>query len=194
MGYDSRFVHDPCLVSDCGATGAGGSATATVGATLAEPVAVRGMIAAMPAQRDPLSKRYDRATGALVGEALAKRGRWVYRAVPRPSTRGAASRAWLAERGIELDAVDSGGLTAYQRSYQRSLYHSAGALGISAPDGNYSLQREWGPLTRHGRLIGVRVSTKQAARRAVRRKPAADRYTENMALRSGAVNTGQNRF
>lgn len=148
----------------------------------------------MPAQRDPLSRRYDRATGALVGEAVAKQGRWVYRAVPRPSTRGARSRAWLAEHGIELDAVDSGGLTTYQRAYQRSLYNAARQLGISTPEGAWSLQREWGPLTRHGRLIGVRVSTKQAARRAVRRKPAQDRYTENLALRSGAANTGQNRF
>jgi len=148
----------------------------------------------MPAQRDPLSRRYDRATGALVGEALAKRGRWVYRAVPRPSARGAASRGWLAEHGIELDAVDSGGLTRYQRAYQRSLYHSAGELGISTPGGAWSLQREWGPLTRHGRLIGVRVSTRAAAIRAQRRKPRAERYTENQALRSGAINTGQNRF
>jgi hypothetical protein len=148
----------------------------------------------MPATRDPLSRRYDRATGALVGEAVAKQGRWVYRAVPRPASRGAASRAWLAQHGIELDATDAGGLTTYQRSYQRSLYHSAKQLGISTPGGAWSLQREWGPVTRHGRLIGVRVSTKQAARRAVRRKPAAQRYTENFALRSGAINTGQNRF
>jgi hypothetical protein len=148
----------------------------------------------MPAARDPLSRRYDAATGALVGEAVAKRGRWVYRAVPRPSTRGARSRAWLAERGIELDAVDSGGLTTYQRAYQRSLYQSAKELGISTPEGDWSLQREWGPVTRHGRVIGVRISSKAAARRAVRRKPAAERYTENPAIRSGAISTGQNRF
>jgi len=148
----------------------------------------------MAAERDPLSKRYDSATGALVGEAMAKQGRWVYRAVPRPSSRGARSRAWLAEHGIELDAVDSGGLTRYQRAYQRSLYHSAGELGISTPGGAWSLQREWGPLTRHGRLIGVRVSGKAAAMRAVRRKPVSQQYTRNRALRSGAVNTGQNRF
>ena len=132
----------------------------------------------MPAERDPLSRRYDSATGALVGEAMAKQGRWVYRAVPRPSTRGARSRAWLAEHGIELDAVDPGGLTRYQRAYQRSLYHSAGELGISTPEGAWSLQREWGPLTRHGRLIGARISTKRAALRAVSKKPAAVRNRE----------------
>lgn len=148
----------------------------------------------MPARRDPLSVRYDSAVGTLLGEALTRRGRWVYRAVPRPSTRTARSRAWLAQHGIHLDRIDAGGLTEYQRAYQRALYHAAKQLGISTPEGEWSLQREWGPDTPHGRLIGVRVSTKQAARRAVRRKRHAERYTENAQIRSGGDGTPQHRF
>jgi hypothetical protein len=148
----------------------------------------------MPAARDPLSVRYDAAVGALLGEALAKRGSWIVRAVPRPSTRSARSRAWLAQHGIQLDRVDSGGLTEYQRAYQRALYHAAKQLGISTPEGEWSLQREWGQETSHGRAIAVRISTKQAARRAVRRKFRADRWAENPAIRSGGQGTRQERF
>jgi hypothetical protein len=148
----------------------------------------------MPARRDPLSVRYDAAVGALLGEALARRGRWVYRGVPRPRFRSARSRSWLASHGIELDRVDAGGLREYERAYQRALYHAAKELGISTPGGEWSLQREWGPDTAHGRLIGVRISSKQAARRAVRRKSRAERYTENPAQRSGGEGTPQHRF
>jgi hypothetical protein len=148
----------------------------------------------MPARRDPLSVRYDAAVGALLGDALGRPGRWVYRAVPRPESRSARSRAWLAQHGISLDATDTGGLTTYQRAYQRALYHEAKQLGISAPGGAWSLQREWGPETAHGRLIGVRVSTRAAAVRAVRRKPRPDRYTENPQIRSGGDGTPQQRF
>lgn len=145
--------------------------------------------------RDPLSVRYDGLTAGLLGDALARQGRWIVRAVPRPAFRSSASRGWLAEHGIDLDAVDSGGLTSYQRSYQRSLYHQAKELGISAgPESSLSLQREWGPETRHGRLLSVRISTRTAAVRAVRRKPAAVRYTENPALKSAGRGGPAQRF
>jgi hypothetical protein len=148
----------------------------------------------MPAARDPLSVRYDAAVGALLDDAMARQGRWVYRAVPRPAARSARSRAWLAAHGIQLDELDSGGLTAYQRAYQRALYHVAKERDISTPAGDWSLQRDWGPETRYGRVLGVRVSGKAAARRAVRRKAAAERYTENPAIRSSGQGTGRERF
>ena len=147
--------------------------------------------------RDPLSRRFDQATAQLVADAITQRPRWVYRAVPRPSTRSAASRRWLAQHGISLDAVDSGGLTAYQRAYQRSLFDQAREAGIgkgAGPDYTLSLQRRWGPETSYGRLLGVRVSSRAAAVRAVKRKPRQERYTENLALKSAGRGGPQRRF
>lgn len=148
----------------------------------------------MAGSPDPLSVRYEGAAGRLLDEATSPRGRWVYRAVPRPPARSARARAWLAERGIRLDRVDSGGLTEYQRAYQRALYRVAKKRGISGEGDEWSLQREWGPETSSGRLLGVRVSSRTAARRAVRRKPRAERYTENPAIRSGPAGTARQRF
>jgi hypothetical protein len=147
--------------------------------------------------RDLLSVRYDGATAALVADAITNRGRWVYRAVPRPESRSGASRRWLAQHGIELDQLDSGGLTRYQRAYQRSLFDQARDAGIgkgAGPDYTLSMQRTWGPETAYGRLLGVRITTRAAAVRATRRKPAAERYTQNRALASAGRGGPEQRF
>jgi hypothetical protein len=138
--------------------------------------------------RDPLSARYDGLTARFLGRALAAPGRWHYVAVTRPSA-GPLTRNWLRSHGITLDAVDSGGLTAYERAYLRSLYHVARELKISVPlkdDPKWSLQREWGPVTAQGRMLGIRLSSPGAARRAVRRKPAAERYVNHGGFESMA--------
>lgn len=136
--------------------------------------------------RDPLSARYDGLTGRFLGRALAAPGRWHYVAVTRPAA-GPRTRTWLRAHGISLDATDSGGLTAYERAYLRSLYHVARELGISVPlkdNPKWSLQRDWGPVTPQGRMLGIRLSSPGAARRAVRRKPAAERYVNNPGFES----------
>jgi hypothetical protein len=146
----------------------------------------------MPWARDPLSERYDGAAARLVGQALAAKGTWVYANVarPRPGSRIAAT---LAAAGLVFDATDAGGLTAWERAYQRSVYWVFNG-GTGNPNEQYSLQREWGPRTRYGRLIGIRASPKPVARRAVRRKPPEQRYVQNPALRSGPAGSGQERF
>jgi hypothetical protein len=143
---------------------------------------------------DPLSARYEQAAARFLGEAVAGKGRWHYRGITRPDDRGAAQRAWLARNGIALDETDSGGLTRWERAYQRALYRVAKQLGISTPDGHLSLQREWGPDTAHGRLLGIKVTAKTVALRAVARKPRRDRYTENPALRSGGEGSPQQKY
>jgi hypothetical protein len=95
--------------------------------------------------------------------------------------------------GIGPDAEDAGGLTATERAFQRAVYWAFSG-GPGGPNEAYSLQREWGPRTRYGRLLGVRASPKETGRRAIRRKPPAERYVLNESLRSGAGESGQQRF
>jgi hypothetical protein len=138
--------------------------------------------------RDPLSARYDSVTGRFLGRAIAAPGRWHYVAVSRPDP-GPLTRQWLRGHGIMLDSTDPGGLTAYERAYLRSLYHVARELRISVPlkdKPRWSLQREWGPVTAQGRMLGIRLSSPSAARRAIRRKPAAQRYVNAPGFESQA--------
>lgn len=146
----------------------------------------------MTFSRDPLSKRYDGAAGRLVGQALAAPGSWVYANVapPRP---GSWIAGFLAELGIGPGAADAGGLTATERAFQRAVYWTLKG-GPGGPNEVWSLQREWGPRTRYGRQLGVRASPRDVAERAIRRKPPAERYVLNESLRSGAAESGQQRF
>lgn len=137
--------------------------------------------------RDPMSPRYDQSAGRLLGRALAAPGKWVYVTVPRPRA-NSRIRAIMAEAGIELESRDRGGLTVWERAFLRSVYWTLGQ------DDEWSLQREWGPRSGRGRVLGVRASRKDVGRRAVKRKPPADRYTENPAIRSGGIGSGQERF
>lgn len=143
-------------------------------------------------ERDPLSERYDAQAGRLVGQALAARGSWVRGHVARPRAGSQVAR-WLAEAGFAFDATDAGGLTAWERAYQRALYWVFNGGG-GRPNEAYSMQRQWWPRSRYGRTIEIRVSPKEVARRAVRRKPPAERYVLNPGLRSGAEGSGQERF
>lgn len=147
----------------------------------------------MAYERDPLSARYDDATGRLLGRAYSAPGTWVYVAVPRP---GSAPRmaAWLRSHGISLDSTDAGGLTSYERAYQRSLYWVHNGGGSGRRNQVWSLQRRWGPETPRGRMLGVRVSSPAAARRAVNRKPKREQWTANPELQSGAAGSPKQRF
>ena len=147
----------------------------------------------MAYERDPLSTQYDTAAGRLIGRAIAAPGTWVYVAVPKPSG-GVRVTGWLAEHGVRLDATDSGGLTTYERAYQRALYYVFNGGGNGRRNGSWSLQREWGPVTARGRLLGVRVSKPGVARRAVQRKPKGEQWWRNPELRSGGQGSSQQRF
>lgn len=146
----------------------------------------------MPFARIPGSERYDRAAAKLVGEALARPGRWHARDVKRPRA-GSRLRALLEEAGIGLDATDAGGLTAWERAFQRAAYHAL----AEAQDRNrpaWSMQRRWGPRHAGGRFFAVRISPAAVGYRAAARKPAAERYTSNPRLRSGGEGSGRERF
>lgn len=147
----------------------------------------------VPFERDPLSVRYDAAAGRLIGEAISKPGAWVVRAVARPGDQGRAG-AWLARMGIRLDSTDAGGLTAYERAYQRSMYYVLNGGGGGRKNPAWSLQRQWGAQTNRGRLLAVRVSRPDVARRAVRRKPRSEQWYRNPDLQSGGQGSPKQRF
>jgi hypothetical protein len=147
----------------------------------------------MPFERDPLSVRYDPAAGRLLGQAIASPGKWVYTTIARPSP-GPRTRQWLRSHGITLDSTDAGGLTSYERAYQRSLYWTLNGGGNGKRNALWSLQREWGPVTARGRVLGIRVSSPRAARLAVQRKPKGEQWWRNADLRSGGQGSPQQRF
>ena len=146
----------------------------------------------MTFSRGPLSRRYDGAAGRLVGQALAAPGTWV-RANVAPPRAGSWIAGFLADIGLGAGATDAGGLTATERAFQRAVYWTLKG-GPGEPNDVWSLQREWGPRTRYGRQLGIRATPKDVARRAVRRKPPDTRYVQNESLRSGAAESGQQRF
>lgn len=137
--------------------------------------------------RDPLSVRYDQVAERRVVEAfLARerplRSRWVYAAVPRPKT----------VRGL-LGTLDSGGLTQWERAYQRSLFWNAKRAGIGNTFASgWRLQVQWGPQAGGGRQVALRVLSRAEAAR--HRVPARDQWTKNAALQSGGVGSVKQRF
>lgn len=148
----------------------------------------------MPYERDPLSVRYDAAAGRLLGRAIAARRAWVTTVVAAPSP-GPRTREWLRARGITLMALDDGGLTAYERAFERSLWWNAKRLGISVSGASAGImQREWGPVTARGRQIGIRVGSARDGRLAVNRKPRSQQWTRNAELQSGGIGSPKRRF
>jgi hypothetical protein len=152
----------------------------------------RRILQTVPFERDPLSKRYDATTGRLLGRAYSQPGRWVYTTVPRPKP-GPRTLAWLRRLGIQLDPIDSGGLTRYERAYQRSLYYVHNGGGDGARNGVWSLQRQWGPVTVKGRMLGVRAGAPKDARLAVNRN-RGDAWYRNPELQSGGIGSVKQRF
>lgn len=142
--------------------------------------------------RDPLSERYDVTAARLLGRAYARPGEWVYTEVVRPRP-GPRTAGWLRSLGILLDITDDGGLTAYERAYQRALYYVHNGGGNGRRNQRWSLQREWGPSSATGRLLGIRVGNPADARRAVNRKPREAWY-RNPELRSGGTGSTLQRF
>lgn len=146
-----------------------------------------------PFERIQPGPKYDPTTGRLLGRAYAQPGRWVYTTVPRPRP-GPRTLAWLREQGIALDLVDSGGLTTYERAFERSLWyvHNGGAGG--ARNAQWSLRRQWGPLTSKGRMIGIVVQSLADGQRAWRNMPRSERWTTTTRLQSGGLGSSKQRF
>ena len=140
--------------------------------------------------RDPLSERYDRAAGQLVGRAVTRPGSWAQVSIDRPRGRSRVL-AIMREAGIELEATDAGGLTAWERAFQRAAYYTFRERRL---DERWSLQRRWGPRHAGGRFFALRVSPRAVGRRAAERLPARERYTANPELRSGGQGSAQQRF
>ena len=145
-------------------------------------------------ERDPLSVRYDTQAGALLGRAIGARRQWVTTVVRTP-TPGPKTREWLRAHGINLFSVDAGGLTSYERAFERSLWWNAKRLGISVSAASAGImQREWGPVTPRGRQIGIRVTAARDGRLAVNRKPQGEQWTRNAELQSGGIGSPKRRF
>jgi|HubBroStandDraft_3_1064219.scaffolds.fasta_scaffold00627_20 hypothetical protein len=134
----------------------------------------------MPFARDPLSERYDRAAAALVATARATPGRWAKTMIARPRGRSRVLHL-IREAGLELESVDAGGLTPWERAFQRAAYYVFRNRHL---DDAWGMQRAWGPRSAAGRMFAVRLSPRDVAYRAAARKPARERYTANPAARS----------
>ena len=149
-------------------------------------------------QRDPLSVRYDDMAGKLLGRAISARPSWVTMTVARPGPVGPKTREWLRSHGILLDVIDDGGLTTYERAFQRSLYWNAKRLGISVTrfdNPRAALQRDWGAVTPKGRLIAIRITEVALAWKAVNRKPAGEQWSRRgSGQQSGGVGSPKRRF
>lgn len=99
----------------------------------------------MPAERDPLSERFDTATRRALNEARRK-------APPRTADR------FVASPPREFRDLDKGGRTAHERAFQRSAYYLI--FKVPRNDGvppAWSLKITWGKIERHGGRWGRRV-------------------------------------
>lgn len=144
----------------------------------------------MPFTRDPLSERYDAAAARLVAQARSRPGRWASVLIPRPRGRSAVLQI-MREAGIELEAADAGGLTPWERAFQRSAYW---VFKDRRLDDAWGMQRKWGPRRPGGRLFAVRLSPRDVAYRAATRLPRREKYTADPALRSGGEGSTLQRF
>lgn len=140
------------------------------------------------------SPRYDRQTAALLGRAYNDPGRWQVELVRRPQP-GPRTAAWLRERGIVLGIVDEGGLTGWQRAYQRSLYHVHDGRPAQKRNPVWSLEVRWAPApTIGGHEIAIRVWPVADARAKQARMRPADQWSRNAALQSGGEGSPKQRF
>lgn len=140
------------------------------------------------------SPRYDGQTARLLGRAYAEPGRWHVELVRRPNP-GPATRAWLRERGVFLGIVDEGGLTGWQRAYQRSLWwvHKGGAGSKANPA--WSLEVKWAPApSPGGHEVAIRVRPVAEGKAHAARQPARERWDRNPEVQSGGEGSPKQRF
>lgn len=140
------------------------------------------------------SPRYDGQTARLLGRAYADPGMWKVELVRRPSP-GPKTRAYLAERGIVLGIVDDGGLTGWQRAFQRSLWwvHKGGEGSKANPV--WSLEAKWAPApSPGGHEIAIRVHPVAEGKAHASRTPPRERWDRNPAVQSGGDGSPKQRF
>lgn len=143
------------------------------------------MIAGVPWQRDPLSVQYDPHAHSLITRAINAHGThgrpvWIPGALALP-------------HGLD---EDQGGRTRDERALLRSLYHDE---RIHKPGktyaGGWSLQVDWRSRNIAVALLRIRVLKDTSGSRYVRRGGShGGSYIKNPELRSGAADSGRNRF
>ncbi len=132
-----------------------------------------------PAQRDPLSVRYDTAARRVLLASIRK----------QQSGRPGWTYIWVASPGHEVRDLDPGGLTRHERAFRRSLFYPV----VQIPRRMYQPQ-QWSLRTemvdgftrrgsRYGRWCRVRIYRYGSGYRKVARSPASS-YVNNPALRS----------
>lgn len=147
--------------------------------------------------RDPVSVLFDRGAAELLARAYARPGQWVATRLTAPGLR---HQVWARAQGIEPYSRDRWGMQRWPRAFVRSVYYrhqwyysgTRRGLGDRRRAEKYTglaIKVEVGPLVYVGAVRGWRVRIRvlpggAAARAAVRRQPAARRYTENPALLS----------
>lgn len=144
-------------------------------------------------QRDPLSVRFDTQAANAIARAI--------RAYQRHAANPGFSE-WIELRipNLTITVVREGDerLSRMERAFQRSLYHDE---RIHKPrknsGGPWSLMREWGPVPLaigQSRTLRISVSDERDGKRAAKRKPKRDQWTENPSLQSGGIGSPKRRF
>jgi hypothetical protein len=139
----------------------------------------------VPAQRDPLSIRYDGAVHALLIRAI------------RSSRDRKGVQAWVTSTRAELRKPDAGGRTRHERAFTRSAYYQVFRLPLNLgrpPD--WSLKLTWGgddelrpsSAGRLARPVRVRVYPRAQAR------VSGAKWTEDPSLQSGGIGSKKKRF
>ena len=101
----------------------------------------------MPAERDPLSVRYDATTWQVLTRAA------------RASRSRRGVRVWVASPAAEFRRRDRGGRTAHERAFTRSAYYRVFRVPLNAgvvPD--WSLKLTWGDDPERQASAGGRVA------------------------------------
>jgi len=145
--------------------------------------------------RDPLSAEYDPVARELIGTAIGRARRvlparrWVDAIIPYPDDLPT------------LAAHDQGPpdwLNAWERAFQRSLYHDD---RIHKPrrnkGGPWSLEVRWGPVPAADifrRTFAIRLWPDTSGARHAAALPTSESWVDDPDLRSGAPGSGRERF
>jgi hypothetical protein len=134
----------------------------------------------MPAQRDPLSVRYDVPVRRGLEAAVAA----------HKQRKGAA--VWVASQPVHFRSTDRGGRTVEERAFTRAAYYQVREVPKLAGEPVYwSLQLQWSPIykrgSRWGRIVTVRLRRYYSGARYSRTAGARESYASNAALRSSVT-------
>lgn len=144
----------------------------------------------MPYRPDPYSVEFEPMAADIITRAIAAHRSSRKKTAPRYVPVIIVSPPEASERE---DGPDR--LSRAERALQRALYRDK-RIHKARKDtgGNWSLDREWGPVSGRTRTLRVRVFSDTSAARKVRRDyTRGDSYIKNPALRSTFAATQQER-